>query len=167
MRQREGEVDCGAISVRPFREADIEEIRKVSDQLGLSPWTRVDYHEELRRTDSHLRVAMTGENIAGFLAARRVPGTKDGTFDVEVYNIGVRKEYQRTGVGRILISDLVAYAQNYPVYYIWLEVRRKNFSAIAFYLSFGFEECGIRRAFYLHPPDDAVTMRLQLESQKS
>lgn len=155
------------ISVRPLREGDIEEILVMSDLLGLSPWTCQDYLDELQRKDSHLIVAQKDERLAGFLAARRVVGPRESAFDMELYNIGVRPELQRAGVGRMLMHDLIVFSRGNSVSDIWLEVRRKNLSAIAFYLSFGFAESGIRRGFYKHPSDDAVTMRLELGDSKS
>jgi [ribosomal protein S18]-alanine N-acetyltransferase len=168
-RRPRPEITLGSsdISVRPLREGDIREIIEMSDLLGLSPWTRQDYLAELRRKDSHLTIAQIDEQLTGFLAARRVPGPNDGVFDMEVYNIGVRPEHQRTGVGQVLMHDLIVFSRRNSVSDIWLEVRRKNSSAIAFYLSFGFAECGIRRGFYQHPSDDAVTMRLALGNRKS
>ena len=167
LRRPEETLGSSDISVRPLHEGDIEEILLMSDQLGLSPWTRQDYLDELRRTDSHLTVAQIDERLAGFLAARRGPGPRDGAFDMELYNIGVRTEQQRAGVGQVLMHELIAFSRGNSVSDIWLEVRRKNSAAIAFYLSFGFAECGIRRGFYQYPSDDAVTMRLGLGSRKS
>jgi [ribosomal protein S18]-alanine N-acetyltransferase len=168
-RLRRPEETLGSIDiwVRSLHEGDIEKILLMSDLLGLSPWTRQDYLDELRRNDSHLTVAQIDERLAGFLAARRVPGPRDGAFDMELYNIGVRPEHQRAGVGQILMHDLIAFSWRNSVSDIWLEVRRKNSAAIAFYLSFGFAESGIRRGFYQHPSDDAVTMRLELGDRKS
>ena len=153
------------IEIRSLREDDVREIRNLSEGLGLSPWTRQDYLDEMRRSDAHLMVAVKDESVIGFLVSRRVPGAAAGTFDAEIYNIGVREEYQGSSIGQKLMGDLVRECRDNSVRDVWLEVRRKNMKAIRFYKRFGFKEDGIRPAFYQHPPDDAVTMHLTIPAQ--
>ncbi|WP_410503755.1 GNAT family N-acetyltransferase [Leptolyngbya sp. 7M] len=46
---------------------------------------------------------------------------------------------------------------------IWLDVRKANLTAQAFYASFGFETVGTRRGFYNDPIDDSLIMCLVLD----
>lgn len=150
------------IAIRPLEERDVGEIIEMSDVLGLSPWTRKDYLDELKRKDSFLIVASSQREIMGFLVARRVPGPVGGTFEAEIYNIGVRTDLQNSGIGRSLMSELVQSCRDNSVKDVWLEVRHRNKKAIDFYTRFGFSEVGIRHNFYQHPSDDAVTMHLTI-----
>jgi ribosomal-protein-alanine N-acetyltransferase len=46
----------------------------------------------------------------------------------------------------------------------YLEVRRSNSPAQSLYRAFGFEEVGVRRRYYPDNREDAIIMRLDLET---
>ena len=149
-------------SLRALEEGDLERVIAIADSLGLSPWSRADYIAELKRTDAYMSVARIDDEIIGFLVARRVPGLATDSWEAELYNIGVRKNFQSSGIGKLLMDGLIHQCRRGGVREIWLEVRRKNLSAIRFYQRFGFEESGLRTNFYRDPTDDALLMSLEI-----
>lgn len=149
-------------SLRALEESDVERVIAIADSLGLSPWSRADYIAELKRTDAYMSVASIDEEITGFLVARRVPGPAPDSWEAELYNIGVSRNFQFSGIGKLLMDGLINRCRRGGVQEIWLEVRRKNHSAIRFYQGFGFEESGLRTNFYRDPTDDALLMRLKI-----
>lgn len=94
--------------------------------------------------------------IAGFIVARSLPP------EAELESIGVIMQWQRRGIGRRLVVALVGELEKAKVEKLHLEVRASNGTAIAFYLSIGFAECGHRTRYYADPVEDAVLMELRL-----
>ncbi|MGQ0542127.1 MAG: ribosomal protein S18-alanine N-acetyltransferase [Blastocatellia bacterium] len=144
---------------------DIDELIAIGGELGLSPWTRQNYLDELDRSDAIiLKLLAEGTGIAGFLVARYIAGSGvNVTIDAELYNIGIRKIYQKNGHGRELMRTFLDKCRAVDVNTVWLDVRRSNTTAIRFYSSFGFLKHSIRKAFYRDPVEDATVMWLEID----
>lgn len=99
--------------------------------------------------------------ILAFLVARRV----DKEWELE--NIVVNEDSRRRGVGTGLLSDFIELARTENANAIFLEVRRSNESARAFYDRIGFVELGSRKGYYSNPPEDAVIYRLTLSHNET
>jgi ribosomal-protein-alanine N-acetyltransferase len=76
----------------------------------------------------------------------------------EITNVAVAADFRRRGIGRALISELVARAGKRGVSRIVLEVRVSNHPAIALYEQMGFCRVGTRKGFYDFPKEDADIM---------
>jgi ribosomal protein S18 acetylase RimI-like enzyme len=114
----------------------------------------------MSRSDSIIlaaRSAGDGE-LLGFIAGRILSGAEDSHAEAEIYNLGVRQEFRRLGVGAHLLGKFIENAGKYRVRRIWLDVRRSNLGAISFYARHGFATAGGRIAFYTDPPEDALVM---------
>ena len=83
--------------------------------------------------------------------------------ELELLIIGVAKAWQRRGLGRKLLSNLIESARGTFVC-VHLEVRASNAPARALYDALGFEEVGRRRNYYRTESgrEDAILMRLDL-----
>lgn len=157
-------------TLRPFAAGDIDAVEKLATELKLSHWSAKDYSAERARTDSYMSVAVDeGDVIIGFIVGRRVPGSEkdESGFDAELYNIGVADRKQGTGVGQALLSAFIKESKRQNVTHVWLEVRAGNNRAVSFYKESGFEEFTRRRNFYTNPKEDALIMRLNLDSTAS
>ncbi len=95
-------------------------------------------------------VAVSGTAIAGFLAARTL-----GAGECEVLNLAVSPEFRRQGMARALIQALLS---TFPGT-AFLEVRESNRSARDLYKSMGFQEIGVRPAYYDTPSEAAIVMK--------
>lgn len=78
-----------------------------------------------------------------------------------ITNIAVSPECRGSGVGRALLSELIAEAKLLEIESMTLEVRESNLVAQALYRSQGFESAGIRPKYYDNG-EAAVIMWLQL-----
>jgi ribosomal-protein-alanine N-acetyltransferase len=116
----------------------------------------------MTRSDSIILAARSraDNEIVGFIAGRIVSGAKSSHSEAEIYNLGVRREFRRLGVGADLLRNFIENAGKYSVKRIWLDVRRSNLGAISFYSRHGFSTAGNRSAFYTDPPEDALVMCL-------
>jgi ribosomal-protein-alanine N-acetyltransferase len=92
----------------------------------------------------------------GFLVAQ------DGGPEWELENIAVLPEFRRRGVGRELLSALLAHARSRLAERIFLEVRASNRPAIVFYRGSGFGLLGQRRDYYRDPEEDALILVYEL-----
>lgn len=92
------------------------------------------------------------EGIAGFGLLRCFD-------DAEVLRIAVRETDRRRGIGRELLSNMIAEAKRRGAGSIFLEVRYGNHAAVELYRKAGFTEEGIRKDYYSDPKEDALIMR--------
>jgi len=78
----------------------------------------------------------------GFVIARSIAG------EAEIVSIGVHPAWRRRGIGAALLADAVARSAALGAAAVFLEVGEDNPSAIALYLSAGFETVGRRPDYY-------------------
>ncbi len=67
--------------------------------------------------------------------------------EATLFNIAVDPDFQRRGLGRMLIEHLIDELETRGVVTLWLEVRASNAADIALYESLGFNEATIRRNY--------------------
>lgn len=75
-----------------------------------------------------------------------------------VQNIAVRRDAQRRGIGRLLLTDLLAEAARHDVRKVLLEVAVTNAPAQKLYATMGFEPLAVRRGYYQPSNTDALVM---------
>jgi len=159
-------------SIEKVKPSDIDCIKQIEIQSSLSSWSKADYLIEIDRTDSLFYLARGDKDILGFILARLImKDTYDSkpTFnisnntEIEIYNIAVKKQFRRSMIGSRLLDKISSRAQEILAEKIFLEARKSNFGAIAFYKKHGFEVTGIRKNFYTNPPEDAILMTRHIE----
>lgn len=144
------------LCLRRMRFEDIAEVLEIESECELSPWTFAGYVEALKSSETMLAVAETAETIAGFICMRLI------TPEAEILNLGVKKRFRRSGIGKKLLQAAISEAEQKEVGKIWLEVRQSNVRAQAFYRANGFEIVGERKNFYRFPTENAFLMRAGL-----
>ena len=152
-------LEPGKLTIRRLVEADIDDVCRISEELGLSKWTRSDILEERERADSYMSLALFDKEPVGFIFGRRVPGADDQTVDAELYNIGVLPDFQGKSIGSELLDGFIEWTKDHDIINVWLEVRAGNLSAIRFYTRHGFKQIDIRKAYYPDPVEDAIVMQ--------
>lgn len=118
-------------------------------------WTLQQYAQAMGAGGSSLRLCLVAEAgpisaIAGFLVARRVER------EWELENIVVAPDSRRTGLGKRLLTSLVAEVCQTNGECVFLEVRESNHAARRLYEKMGFKQTGRRAAYYSSPQEDAV-----------
>ncbi|MDP1605804.1 MAG: ribosomal protein S18-alanine N-acetyltransferase [Rhodocyclaceae bacterium] len=143
----------------PMTAADLAAVVALEQRIQRHPWTLGNFADSLAADH-----ACWVERRAGVLAAFAViMPTVD---EVQLLNIGVAPERQRTGLGRSMLEFLCERARQAGMLRMLLEVRPSNTGAIAFYQHFDFVEIGRRRGYY---PDstgreDAIVMARKLSN---
>jgi ribosomal-protein-alanine N-acetyltransferase len=83
--------------------------------------------------------------------------------EAEVLRLGVTPSQRRRGWGQVLLQGILLRLAASGVRQVYLEVREGNAAARALYRRAGFVESGRRKAYYRHPPEDAVLLSLNVE----
>jgi ribosomal-protein-alanine N-acetyltransferase len=137
--------------------AELHDLPSVQELSKLSG-SGFDPEAELRRPWARILVARLvpeGDPL-GFALAWRAAD------ELHLIDLAVAPGARRAGLGRALVSAVIAEARAGDARLILLEVRAGNAPALALYRSAGFFEHGVRRAYYSDNGEDAVEMRLTL-----
>ncbi len=78
--------------------------------------------------------------------------------EAHLTNIAVRSDYQRRGIGELLLLSTLELATELRAGFMTLEVRVSNTVAQGLYRKFGFTEAGVRPHYYLDNREDALLM---------
>jgi [ribosomal protein S18]-alanine N-acetyltransferase len=143
---------------RQMNAADIPAVLEIEKECFLSGWSFESYKNELSRDDSQTFIVESEKVVAGYAILRLITSASES----EILNIAVKPEFQRHGIGTILLSEIVGFAKSRQIRSIWLEVRKTNFTAQDFYRRNGFVLSGQRKNFYTNPTEDALIMKLDL-----
>lgn len=82
--------------------------------------------------------------------------------EAELHAITVDRAFRGRHLGLALLQEGISLLKKKGIKSVFLEVRNGNAAARGLYEKCGFYSCGIRRAFYKNPPDDAVIMRADI-----
>jgi ribosomal-protein-alanine N-acetyltransferase len=78
--------------------------------------------------------------------------------EAHITNIAVRQQYQRQGIGELLLISTIDLAKELKANTMTLEVRASNLAAQNLYSKYGFMQVGLRRGYYLDNREDAILM---------
>ena len=145
--------------VRKLSTQDVSEILLIQAESNLSYWSEESYKEEAIRADTLSFVAINKYETVGFIVARILQSESHN--EVEIYNFGVLKKYQKLGVGSKLLQKLFTKLGEKKSI-IWLEVRKSNIKALNFYEKYNFEKIGTRKNFFSNPTEDAILMKCEI-----
>ena len=150
--------DPANVEIRKLAESDMEAVIGLVESLEeVAHWSRQTFVEMLSGEFLSRRIALVAQEsrsgeVVGFAVASRVAP------EAELENIAVAGEFQRRGIGRQLLSELVKELQQSHIETFHLEVRASNLAAIGLYKSLGFNMTGLRTRYYSDPVEDAVLM---------
>ena len=140
---------------------DLDAIMAIEDAVFTpDAWSRDSMRNELGLRDGYYLVAFpVGEPeridaYAGLFAPHRAPSA-------DMQTIAVAEAARRGGLGRVLMTQLIAEARSRGAEEVFLEVRADNDSAQNLYRSLGFEQLAVRKGYYKGGVD-AIVMRLAL-----
>ena len=125
-----------------------------------SPWKVKHFYQTLEAENSVVFTASTHDSLKektiGLLIASITLSEGD------IYMVVVDEDYKQGQVAYRLFKHLIDYGRKHEVEILYLEVRKSNILAIGLYKKLGFEEIGLRRAYYSHPIEDALIMQLTI-----
>lgn len=133
----------------------LKQIAEIEKEAFSAPWTVNMFIPELASDDA---VYIVGEEEGEVVCYGGFHKVLD---EGHIMNIAVKKEYRNQGLGKTLLSALIARAKLHGLSRMTLEVGVNNAAAIGLYQSFGFKPEGVRPRYY---PDgeDAIIMWKEL-----
>jgi [ribosomal protein S18]-alanine N-acetyltransferase len=138
---------------RNATEEDVDSIYRI-EQDGHARWNKSQFMEELKLKFSTVTVLEDADGIIGFAVLWNVAG------ELQLNNIGIRKDQRRRGLGTYLLTHAVSNAFPGAPDKMFLEVSVQNIPAIQFYVKNGFTEVGRRKNYYDNV--DAILMQKEL-----
>jgi ribosomal-protein-alanine N-acetyltransferase len=150
--------------LRTARVADLDAVLELERATENAPhWPLASYQAifDSPLSQRRLIVAESNATLVGFAVGLVHPGPERFA---ELENVVVANSARRAGIGRSLCRAIIDWCQACGATETILEVRASNEGAIALYASLGFAVAGRRPRYYLAPEDDALAMRLELQS---
>ena len=146
-------------AIRPMLASDLSGVQAVEQAAYSYPWSRSVFRDCLLA--GYYSLVLDVERSVSGYAIMSVAAS-----EAHVLNLCVHPDLRRLGFGRRLLNALLFKAEDASVKQVFLEVRPSNGAAIGLYLSAGFEEIGIRPAYYQSSlgRENAVVLALSLPS---
>ena len=140
----------------PMQQSHIAQIAALETQCFSDPWSETSVRSELSNPLSLWLVAEDGGKVVGYVGSQSVAPEAD------VMNLAVAPEWRSRGIGRALMTALIAQLHSRGITALFLEVRVRNTPAQGLYRSLGFAEVGRRPKYYVNPTEDALILRKEL-----
>jgi ribosomal-protein-alanine N-acetyltransferase len=148
--------------IRLMLPSDLKAVAQVERAAYRYPWSHGIFRDCLLAGYYSLVLEVSGA-VAGYGIMSIAAG------EAHILNLCVHPSYQQLGFGRRLLHALLFRAQESETAKIFLEVRPSNRVALHLYLSFGFEQIGIRPGYYQAEVgrEDAIVLALDLRRSAS
>ena len=142
-------IEIKRIQQQPGLEQEIYAV--MTDVYPVSPWNLEQIQADLSQDQTWYALAFDGVEVIGFLAVQ------ENFFEAEVLQIAVKKAYQGHGIASVLFAQLPTDKE------IFLEVRKSNQRAQAFYKKEKMAVIAERKAYYHDPVEDAIIMKREID----
>ena len=142
-------IEIKRIQQRPDLAQAIYEV--MTDVYPVSPWTLEQIQSDLSQDQTWYALAYEGAEVLGFLAVQ------ENLFEAEVLQIAVKGAYQGQGIASVLFATLPSDKE------VFLEVRKSNHRAQAFYKKEKMAVIAERKAYYHNPVEDAIIMKREID----
>ena len=123
----------------------------MTDVYPVSPWNLEQIQVNLSQDQTWYALAFDGVEVIGFLAVQ------ENFFEAEVLQIAVKKAYRGQGIASTLFDQLPTDKE------IFLEVRKSNQQAQAFYKKEKMAVIAERKGYYHDPVEDAIIMKREID----
>ncbi len=158
--------------VEPMTLADIAQVMAIEQEVFTAPWSARAYRYEITRNDHStmlvVRSAGTPSGPLEFLKrhmgiVKPLPvlgyaGLWLLADETHICTIAVHPQWQRSGLGELLLVSLLDESKKLGALRATLEVRVSNSAALALYLKYGFEIVAWRKRYYIDNNEDAYIM---------
>jgi ribosomal-protein-alanine acetyltransferase len=142
--------------LRPATRADLPALAALEREAFNDPWTEAQLREALSWSGAIAVVAENAAGLTGYVLGRII--VDEG----EILSLATAPQHRRQGIGRDLLTAVLAVMVERGVRSAWLEVRVSNEAARAMYQAAGFVAAGRRSDYYRQPLEDALVLRREL-----
>ena len=149
------------VAIRPMMDTDVTDVVAVERASYQFPWSEGIFRDCLR-VGYVCRVVTLAEQVIGY-------GVMSiGAGEAHILNLCLSESFRCRGIGRRLLAYLIERGASAGMSDAFLEVRPSNTAAIRLYLTFGFEQVGMRRGYYqaVGGREDAAVLKLTLRGRR-
>ena len=129
------------VELRTMTASDLKQVITVEKRAYPHPWTIGIFHDCLR-VGYNAWVMTLDNNVIGYGIVMLAAG------EAHILNLCIDPDYQGKSLGRYLLRHLVEKSHQTDIDMVLLEARRSNAQAQQLYVSEGFHELGVRKAYY-------------------
>lgn len=122
-------------------EEDMPAVQRIEQAGHIFPWSERVFQDCIQ-SGYYLDGAFDGQALQGFSVVMPILN------EWHLLNLCVDPKRQRRGIGRLLLEYMIEQAGKAEVNSLWLEVREGNAAARQLYAAYGFEQVGVRKAYY-------------------
>jgi [ribosomal protein S18]-alanine N-acetyltransferase len=147
------------VRIRPLRNGDMPAVFAIEQVVFPDDsWTDEMFASELAQPQTRHYIVAEDDGVLVGYGGLSIVGGHQG----DVQTLAVRADRQGEGIGRALLTELVAVAEARGCKEVFLDVRVDNDRARSLYQRTGFTEIGVRRGYYQPSGADAVVMCVQV-----
>jgi [ribosomal protein S18]-alanine N-acetyltransferase len=153
------------VAVRRMVMDDLEAVMALERAAFRHPWSTELFRRELMHDWSTILIAEPAPtqppqtNLPGVLGFVIFWLVHD---EVHILNLATHPRVRRSGIGRLLMTEVLEHGRRNGAALATLEVRRSNLPALALYRGLAFRAIGVRPNYYVDEGEDAVVMTLDI-----
>lgn len=129
------------VELRTMTASDLKQVITVEKRAYPHPWT-IGIFRDCLRVGYNSWVMILDNNVIGYGIVMLTAG------EAHILNLCIDPDYQGKSLGRYLLRHLVEKSHQTDIDMVLLEARRSNAQAQQLYVSEGFHELGVRKAYY-------------------
>ncbi|MBQ3494679.1 MAG: ribosomal protein S18-alanine N-acetyltransferase [Clostridia bacterium] len=137
------------MEIKTLNKHHLQSIMQISKQQFSDGWTTSQMEEGLMSENYICLGVFEEENLCCYCLAL------NSLDDINILTIATEQSYKRKGMASAIVNKLSQMAQNQSKT-LSLEVKDKNFAAIAFYEKMGFKKQHIRKKYYKDGSDAII-----------
>jgi aminoglycoside 3-N-acetyltransferase I len=120
-------------------------------ELAAEPISDVYIERLLAREEFWALAAIVEDQIVGGLTAHTLPMTRTESYEIFIYDIAVRADRQRQGIGRLLMAELRKLASMQGIHDVFVAADDEDQHALEFYRALGGAESPVTHFTYARP----------------
>ncbi|HID48560.1 MAG TPA: ribosomal-protein-alanine N-acetyltransferase [Chromatiales bacterium] len=134
-------ISTGQDGIRPMRQSDLDAVMAIETAIYPFPWTRGIFRDCIQVGYRCQVYQQAGE-------VRAYSVLSVAADEAHILTVCVHPDWQRQGLGRLMMEQMLEQAAQAGAEVVLLEVRPSNAGAIRLYHAMGFNEVGTRPDYY-------------------
>ena len=144
-------ININKTKISELSKEDIQDILNIQKEQNIYISSEENILNDLGHTTFKYFTLAYENTIIGYISFSHV-------IDIEIEAIVIKKDFQRLGLGTLLLNFVFEFAKTNNIENIFLEVRVSNTPARKLYDKCGFKEINIRKNYYNDTNEDAIIL---------
>ncbi len=143
-----------SVEIKKLTVADIDQVMEIEMANFKYPWPKSFFLNDLNTPQTISLAAWREGILIGYILGMAI------NVELHITNVAVHLNFQRQGLGRLLISEIEKEGRRRGCHYAYLEVRVSNTPAIELYKKSGYRIVYTRKNYYLDGEDAYVMEKI-------